>query len=328
MAAVMADDDPGFGLLAVRLLTESGFTVVETPVTGTRQSPCRISARTGVSAVLVGRDRRAGAVAGGTVAGLARACLDWSAVADLVVEFGAPLPPGHMQGARASALHDPLIEVGWLPEREVFVAESGVTVEASTEDGGRALRMLARDGELIAAVIRDPRLVDQPGLVSAVAAVAGLAIENECLHTQARAHLIQPKASRAGTVAAAGTERRRLEGNLHDGAQQPMLNLMLGLRLATVTVGANSDNGEQPAIRNSERGTDVSHRSESENPVIPAPSAKTTRPKSNRDWWPNQPDLGFSKPRQGAPVALAGQAEVRQQDLLGRSDHLRRQLRL
>ena len=117
-------------------------------------------------------------------------------MADLVVEFGAPLPAGHMQGA-----------------------------------------------------------VDQPGLVSAAAAVAGLAIENECLHTQARAHLIESKASRAGTVAAAGAERRRLEGNLHDGAQQPMLNLMLGLRLATVTVGANSDNGEQPAIEgNSERG--------------------------------------------------------------------------
>jgi signal transduction histidine kinase len=90
--------------------------------------------------------------------------------------------------------------------------------------------------------------------VSAVAAVAGLAIENECLHTQARGHLIETKASRAGTVAAAGTERRRLEGNLHDGAQQAMLNLMLTLRLAKVTVGATSDNGEQPALRNSERG--------------------------------------------------------------------------
>jgi catalase-peroxidase len=31
--------------------------------------------------------------------------------------------------------------------------------------------------------------------------------------------------------------------------------------------------------------------SESENPVIPAPTAKETRPRSNRDWWPNQPDL-------------------------------------
>jgi catalase-peroxidase len=33
------------------------------------------------------------------------------------------------------------------------------------------------------------------------------------------------------------------------------------------------------------------HFSESENPVIPAPTRKATRPMSNRDWWPNQPDL-------------------------------------
>jgi catalase-peroxidase len=31
--------------------------------------------------------------------------------------------------------------------------------------------------------------------------------------------------------------------------------------------------------------------SESENPVIPSPTDKSTRPRSNRDWWPNQLDL-------------------------------------
>jgi len=31
--------------------------------------------------------------------------------------------------------------------------------------------------------------------------------------------------------------------------------------------------------------------SESENPAIPSPTPKVTRPRTNRDWWPNQPDL-------------------------------------
>src|SRR5436305_13619633 len=31
--------------------------------------------------------------------------------------------------------------------------------------------------------------------------------------------------------------------------------------------------------------------SENENPGIAAPKAEGTRPRSNQDWWPNQPDL-------------------------------------
>ena len=31
--------------------------------------------------------------------------------------------------------------------------------------------------------------------------------------------------------------------------------------------------------------------SESENPAIPAPTVKDTRPRTNQDWWPNQLDL-------------------------------------
>ena len=185
----------------------------------------------------------------GLVVGLARAHLDRSAVADLVVEFDGPLPPGRMRGALARALHDPSVEVAyWLPERDVFVDESGVPVSAPSEDGGRAVTMLERDGEPIAALIHDPILADQPGLVSAVAAAAGLAIENERLHAQARAHLIEINASRTRIVAASGAERRRVERNLHDGAQQRMLNLMLALRLAKVRLDANRDSEAAQAI--------------------------------------------------------------------------------
>jgi hypothetical protein len=65
-------------------------------------------------------------------------------------------------------------------------------------------------------------------------------------------HLIETDASMARIVAAAGTERCRLERDLQEGAQQRMVESD-ALRLAKV-VGAAGDNGEQPAIRNSERG--------------------------------------------------------------------------
>ncbi|HTU36509.1 MAG TPA: peroxidase family protein, partial [Acidimicrobiales bacterium] len=45
----------------------------------------------------------------------------------------------------------------------------------------------------------------------------------------------------------------------------------------------------------------MSDRSESESPAIPSPTPKTTRPRTNRDWWPNQPDLSVL--RQHVPRA-------------------------
>jgi signal transduction histidine kinase len=185
----------------------------------------------------------------GLVAGLARERLDRSAVADLIVELGGTLPPGRMREALAAALHDPSLHVVfWLPDRGVWVQESGETADAPREDAGRSVTILARDGDTIAALIHDPVLVDQPGLVSSVAAAAGLAMENERLHAQARAHLIDTKASRTRIVAAASAERRRVERNLHDGAQQRMLNLMLALRLAKVRLGAGGYEEADTAI--------------------------------------------------------------------------------
>jgi catalase-peroxidase len=41
--------------------------------------------------------------------------------------------------------------------------------------------------------------------------------------------------------------------------------------------------------------------SESENPAIPAPTVKSTRPRTNRDWWPNQPDLSVLRQHEPRP---------------------------
>ena len=169
----------------------------------------------------------------GLLAGLGRARLDRSAVADLVVELGGTLPPGRMRAALAKALHDPSLELAfWLPDRQIFVDGAGTQLATPTEDARHAVTMLTRDGVTVAALVHDPALSDQPGLVEAVAAAASLALENERLHAQARAHLAETRASRARIVDAADAERRRVERNLHDGAQQRMLNVMLALSLA------------------------------------------------------------------------------------------------
>ncbi len=74
---------------------------------------------------------------------------------------------------------------------------------------------------------------DEPELVETVAAAAGLALENERLNVELRARVEELRASRARIVKAADEERRRLERDLHDGAQQRLVTLAMNLQLAS-----------------------------------------------------------------------------------------------
>jgi signal transduction histidine kinase len=79
--------------------------------------------------------------------------------------------------------------------------------------------------------------LDEPGLVESVRAAAGLVLENERLAAQVRSQLVEVRASRARIVAAGDAERRRLERNLHDGAQQRLVTLSMALGLEASRAG-------------------------------------------------------------------------------------------
>jgi signal transduction histidine kinase len=81
-------------------------------------------------------------------------------------------------------------------------------------------------------IVHDPVLAGEPELVAAVAAGAGLAVQNERLHAEVRNQLREVRASRARIVEAADDARRRVERDLHDGAQQRLVTVALALRLA------------------------------------------------------------------------------------------------
>jgi signal transduction histidine kinase len=84
-------------------------------------------------------------------------------------------------------------------------------------------------------------LLDDPALVEEVAAAARLALENERLQAETRAQLEDLRASRSRIVGTGDAERRRLERDLHDGAQQRLVGLLLGLRLARSRIGSSPD---------------------------------------------------------------------------------------
>jgi signal transduction histidine kinase len=166
------------------------------------------------------------------VSGVLYARLARSSVGDLLVELRDDAPPGDLRDALARTLRDPTLELAyWLPEYGAWAGVDGkpITLDAST--GGRATKIIERTGTPVAALTHDPELLDQPELLDAVAAAAAIALENARLQVELRARLEELKGSRARIVEAGDAERRRLERNLHDGAQQRLVAVALHLRL-------------------------------------------------------------------------------------------------
>jgi signal transduction histidine kinase len=165
------------------------------------------------------------------VAGLLQAHLARAGVGDLVVQL-EHARPAELRDALARTLGDPTLEVAfWLPERETYADADGHPVELP-HDGARAVTYLDHESEPLAAIVHDPSLLEEPKLVGAAGAAARLALENAQLQAETRAQLAQVKDSRARIVAAADEERKRIERDLHDGAQQRLAALALQLRTA------------------------------------------------------------------------------------------------
>jgi signal transduction histidine kinase len=173
--------------------------------------------------------------------GLLSTRLARSAVGDLMVELERPQPPGELQASLARALGDPSLELryaregqdGWVDAR----GQPGTLPGPGAGPRARTVTMVERQGRPLAALIHDPAL-DQ-GLVRAAAAAAGMTIENERLHAEVRAQLEEVRASRQRIVEAGDRERRRVERNLHDGAQQRLATLALSLAMIRDRDGAD-----------------------------------------------------------------------------------------
>jgi signal transduction histidine kinase len=132
----------------------------------------------------------------------------------------------------AESLGDRSISVAyWLPDREKYVDEQGRDVALPAPGSGRAWTAVERDGRRLAAIIHDAALDTSQELVEAAAASSSLALDNERLRADLQARLEELRLSRARIMAAGDAARRRIERNLHDGAQQQLVALALDLRM-------------------------------------------------------------------------------------------------
>ena len=180
------------------------------------------------------------------LAGLARADVSGSrGVRVLMAGLGDMPERADLRESLAKALGDPALELAfWMPELSRYVDAAGSPVELPGEDDPRrSTTEIRHQGARVAAIVHD-RAQDRDTVRAAGAATA-LLLDNQRLDAELRARLVELDASRARIVQAADAERRRLERDLHDGAQSRLVALALSLRLARMGVREASDTATQ-----------------------------------------------------------------------------------
>ena len=166
-------------------------------------------------------------------------------IAGLVVQLERLTPVGVLQDSLRDALSDPSLSVlRWDPAAGHYVDATGKQADPPIAGPERAALTSENDGVPMLAIAYDPALRDDPGLVSAAVAAVRLAVENERLQAEVRAQLEAVSASRSRLAEAQDTERRRIERDLHDGAQQRLVSLRISLELLRRRLGTDAD----PAI--------------------------------------------------------------------------------
>ncbi|HYZ29544.1 MAG TPA: histidine kinase [Thermoleophilaceae bacterium] len=170
----------------------------------------------------------------------------WTAVrsrrtrAGLAHATATPTVP--LRDVLSRALGDPKLQVAYpLPGSGVLVEAAGTPAELPAAGKGRAITRIERGGEPVAIVAHDASLLDGATLERDIGAAARLAVDNERLQASVLAHLADLRASRTRIIETGDAARRRLERDLHDGAQQRLLALSYELRLALAEARAVAD---------------------------------------------------------------------------------------
>jgi signal transduction histidine kinase len=145
------------------------------------------------------------------LAGLLRSRLARGGLSDLFGELRT-LRGAELQARLAKLTGDPSLVVAYQRPDGDYADSDGAPVALGA---GRSVAPLSG-----AALVYDEALDEDPALIEAVAAAATIALEQE-----------QLQGSRQRWIAAGDSERRRLERDLHDGAQQRLVVVAMQLQL-------------------------------------------------------------------------------------------------
>lgn len=171
----------------------------------------------------------------------------------LAADLEAAPAPGAFPDLLAASLGDDTLEVAyWMPELGGHIAPDGRVIEVSPRPD-RAITSIERGGETLGLVTHHSTL-ETANLEREIGSAARLAIDNERLRSGLLAEMGQLRASQQKIVETGDSARRRIERDLHDGAQQRLLALSYDMRLA---LAAATDAGDPAAPTLAEASDDV-----------------------------------------------------------------------
>ena len=148
---------------------------------------------------------------------------------------------GRLRDLLARSVGDERLQVAyWLDGPGLHVDADGCPVDVVPVEG-RAVTTLSRAGRPVAVLVHDADRRTAHALPGEIGAAARLAVDNERLHAEVLYRLADLRASQARVVERSDSTRRRLERDLHDGAQQRLLTVSYALRLALADARADGD---------------------------------------------------------------------------------------
>ncbi|MBQ0985806.1 hypothetical protein KBZ10_15030 [Streptomyces sp. F63] len=210
----------------------------------------------GAGAVVLLSDLSQVSVPAAFLAGLLRMRLRRAAVGHLVIQVGADPTPRGLQDAVARVLGDPSLRIGLWTDGTgagtapaagagapagAYTGPDGRPVRVPGPDSGRAATVVEGRGEPLAVLVHDAALREDPGLLAAVAASVRLCLENTRLRAEVTRRAEEARAAHTRLIESADRERRRLERDLHDGAQTRLVFALMALRQVDAGLARGGD---------------------------------------------------------------------------------------
>ena len=144
-----------------------------------------------------------------------------------------PQPPSALRDLLAEVLNDSRLQLGlWLRDRGLYAGPDSLPLDVEPAPPGQAVLPVNAAGGPVAVLLIDESAARDQRLLTAVTDHAGLLLENARLQAEVLAQLAEVRASRTRIVEAADAERRRVERDLHDGAQQRLVAVALRMKMA------------------------------------------------------------------------------------------------